>query len=220
MRRRARRSRRACHASGGSASWLGIRPAKNLFRLAGGDGTTLLDAALPPVGSSTTPPPCVVWVYGGPHFQNVTRSWYVSQEGLRHFLAQCGVAVLVVDNRGAADRGLAFGDRAGRFGLEVEVADQAAAVQQLGGCRPSTAAGWRSPSSYGGFMTLMCLIQQRTSSRQAWRLRQWPTGGVTTQQLHRACRRSSQGAGSLSALKSAPAGGGAAGVAAADPRSD
>jgi dipeptidyl-peptidase-4 len=149
------------HAPSESAGTLGIHPPA-LFRLTGGDGSTVLDAALyrPPVPAST-PPPCVVWVYGGPHFQYVTRSWYTSQEGLRHYLAQCGVAVLVVDNRGAADRGLAFeGAIAGHLG-SVEVTDQAAAVQQLAAA--GEIDGRRvaiTGTSYGGFMTLMCLIQR------------------------------------------------------------
>jgi dipeptidyl-peptidase-4 len=69
--------------------------------------------------------------------------------------------VLVVDNRGSANRGLAFeAPIAGRFG-GAETADQAAAVQQL------AAAGELDASrvgitggSYGGFMTLMAAIQR------------------------------------------------------------
>jgi dipeptidyl-peptidase-4 len=149
------------HPAGETAESMGIR-APALFRVVAGDGATLLDAALyRPAQPAATPPPCVVWVYGGPHFQLVTRSWFVSQEGLRHYLAQCGVAVLVVDNRGASGRGLAFeGAIAGHLG-SAEVADQAAAVRQL--AEVGEIDGSRvviTGTSYGGFMTLMCLIQR------------------------------------------------------------
>jgi dipeptidyl-peptidase-4 len=149
------------HRASETAASMGIR-APDLFRLTGGDGSTILDAALyRPADPASSPPPCVVWVYGGPHFQHVTRSWYVSQEGLRHYLAQCGVAVLVVDNRGATDRGLAFeGAIAGHLG-SVEVADQTAVVRQLADA--GEIDGSRvviTGVSYGGFMTLMCLIQR------------------------------------------------------------
>jgi dipeptidyl-peptidase-4 len=149
------------HAPGQSAESMGIQ-APALFRLTAGDGSTMLDAALyRPAEPAATPPPCVVWVYGGPHFQHVTRSWFVSQEGLRHYLAQCGVAVLVVDNRGTANRGLAFeGAIAGHLG-SVEVADQAAAVRQLAAAGEIDASRVViTGTSYGGFMTLMCLIQR------------------------------------------------------------
>jgi dipeptidyl-peptidase-4 len=148
------------HRASETAESLGIR-APSLFRLVAGDGSTRLDAALyRPAQPAATPPPCVVWVYGGPHFQYVTRSWYVSQEGLRQYLAQCGVAVLVVDNRGAAGRGLAFeGAIAGHLG-SVEVADQVAAVRQLADAGEIDAGHVAiTGTSYGGFMTLMCLIQ-------------------------------------------------------------
>lgn len=155
------RSTTVLHAATETAESLGIRaPAR--FRVKGGDGSTVTDAALyRPAEPASTPPPCVVWVYGGPHFQHVTSSWYTTQEGLRHYLAQCGVAVLVVDNRGATDRGLAFEAAiAGHLG-SVEVEDQAAAVTQLAeageidGSRVAITGG-----SYGGFMTLSCLIQR------------------------------------------------------------
>jgi dipeptidyl-peptidase-4 len=140
---------------------LGWQPPE-LLSLVADDGTTPLHAALyRPSAPAASPPPCVVWVYGGPHQQYVKLAWEMTVYPLRAYLAQCGVAVLVVDNRGSANRGLAFeAPIAGRFG-SVEVADQAAAVQQL------AAAGELDPSrvgitggSYGGFMTLMAAIQR------------------------------------------------------------
>jgi dipeptidyl-peptidase-4 len=138
------------------------RRAPELLELMADDGTTPLHAALyRPASPAATPPPCVVWVYGGPHQHYVKRAWEVTVHPLRQYLAQCGVAVLVVDNRGSANRGLAFeAPIAGHF-AGVEVADQAAAVAQL------AAAGQIDASrigitggSYGGFMTLMASIQR------------------------------------------------------------
>ena len=107
------------------------------------------------------PPPCVVWVYGGPHAQYVKHAWEMTVSPLRQYLAQCGVAVLVVDNRGSNFRGLAFeAPLAGHLG-GVEIADQCAAVEQLAaageidGSRVAITGG-----SYGGFMTLMSVIRR------------------------------------------------------------
>jgi dipeptidyl-peptidase-4 len=138
------------------------RAAPELLELVADDATTPLHAALyRPASPAASPPPCVVWVYGGPHQQYVKQAWEMTVHPLRQYLAQCGVAVLVVDNRGSANRGLAFeAPIAGHFG-SVELADQAAAVQQL------AAAGELDPSrvgitggSYGGFMTLTAAIQR------------------------------------------------------------
>jgi dipeptidyl-peptidase-4 len=137
------------------------RQAPELLELVADDGTTPLRAALYRPASPAGPPPCVVWVYGGPHQQYVKRAWEMTAYPLRQYLAQCGVAVLVVDNRGSANRGLAFeAPIAFHFG-GAEMADQASAVHQM------AAAGELDPSrvaitggSYGGFMTLMAAIQR------------------------------------------------------------
>jgi dipeptidyl-peptidase-4 len=149
------------HASAGSAGSFSRRPPERLSLVAA-DGATPLDVLLyRPERPAATPPPSVVWAYGGPHQQYVKESWEPTVSGLRQYLAQCGVAVVVVDNRGSNNRGLAFeAPLAGHFG-GVELDDQAAAVEQL------AAAGELDASrvgitggSYGGFMTLMALIQR------------------------------------------------------------
>jgi dipeptidyl-peptidase-4 len=91
----------------------------------------------------------------------VKREWEASVYPLRHYLAQCGVAVLVVDNRGAGARGLAFEAPLERHLADAEVADQAAAIRQLaeaGEIDPERVA--ITGVSYGGFMTLMALIKE------------------------------------------------------------
>jgi dipeptidyl-peptidase-4 len=133
-----------------------------LLTVTAADGTTSLDAGLyRPLHPVSSPPPCVVWVYGGPHAQYVKRSWEMPAYPIRQYLAQCGVAVLVVDNRGAGARGLAFeGVLDGQLGV-AEVDDQAAAIRQLAaaGEIDATRIGITG-GSYGGFMTLNCLIRE------------------------------------------------------------
>ena len=149
------------HATSCTASSLGRRPPE-LLSLVAADGTTPLEAAIyRPEAPAGSPPPCVVWVYGGPHAQYVKRAWEMTVSPLRQYLAQCGVAVVVVDNRGSANRGLAFeAPLAGHFG-GVEVADQTAAVRQLaevGEIDISRVA--ITGGSYGGKMTLRCVIAE------------------------------------------------------------
>ena len=149
------------HTPAVTAAALDRRPPELLTVLAA-DGTTPLDAAFyRPEAPAAIPPPCVVWVYGGPHSQNVNRAWEMTLSPLRQYLAQCGVAVLVVDNRGAANRGLAFeAPLAGHFG-GVEVADQAAAVRQLASAGEIDASRVGiTGGSYGGKMTLACVIDE------------------------------------------------------------
>lgn len=136
---------------------LGLR-GPSLFQVTAADGSTSLDAALylpqgepPPSGW-----PLVVSVYGGPHAQRVANEWSLTVDLRAQYLAQHGIAVLKVDNRGAAGRGLAFeGAIARRLGT-VELEDQVAAVRALvdrGLVDPSRVGiyGW----SYGGY--LACL---------------------------------------------------------------
>ena len=149
------------HDAAATAASLGRRPPELLSVLAA-DGTTPLDAAIyRPAAPAASPPPCVVWVYGGPHAQYVKRAWELTVSPLRQYLVQAGVAVLVVDNRGAGNRGLAFeAPLAGHFG-GVEVADQAAAVRQLATAGEIDASRVAiTGGSYGGKMTLRCVIDE------------------------------------------------------------
>jgi len=147
--------------SAASAASLGRHPPE-LRSVTAADGETRLDAALyRPAEPAATPPPCVVWVYGGPHAQYVKNAWEMTVSPLRQYLAQAGVAVLVVDNRGSNYRGLAFeAPLAGHLG-GVEIADQCAAVEELAGA--GEIDGTRvamTGGSYGGFMTLMSVIRR------------------------------------------------------------
>ncbi|HEX6129407.1 MAG TPA: DPP IV N-terminal domain-containing protein, partial [Candidatus Limnocylindria bacterium] len=141
-----------------SAAALGVTPPE-LLTLIAADGETPLHAALyRPQRPAATPPPCVVWVYGGPHAQYVKRTWEVTAHPLRQYLARAGVAVLVVDNRGMAFRGTEFERPLVRGLGTAEVEDQAAAVRQLAARgeidikRVGITGG-----SYGGFMTIRAM---------------------------------------------------------------
>ncbi len=144
-----------------TAARLGVTPPE-LLELSAADGETVLHAALyRPVEHSDAPPPCVVWVYAGPHQQYAKREWTTTAHPLRQYLARAGVAVLVVDGRGSTDRGLAFeGPIQARLG-EVEVQDQAAAVRQLADRGEIDASRVAiTGASYGGFMTLRAMAEE------------------------------------------------------------
>ncbi len=105
--------------------------------------------------------PVLVDVYGGPGVQRVMNAW----GNLFHqYLAQHGYVVFMLDNRGSGLRGTRFEttlveNGAGRM-AGVEVQDQLRGVEFLrrlpyvDGARIGI-FGW----SYGGYMTLMCLMQ-------------------------------------------------------------
>ncbi|WP_225876335.1 S9 family peptidase [Lysobacter solisilvae (ex Woo and Kim 2020)] len=105
--------------------------------------------------------PVVVYVYGGPAAQTVTRSWPgKGDHWFNQYLAQQGYVVFSLDNRGTPRRGAAFGGALyGKQGT-VEVADQLAGIQWLqaqpwvDGKRIGV-HGW----SNGGYMTLMLLAK-------------------------------------------------------------
>mmetsp|Transcript_260 Transcript_260/g.474 ORF Transcript_260/g.474 Transcript_260/m.474 type:complete len:243 (+) Transcript_260:1897-2625(+) len=107
------------------------------------------------------PYPTVVSVYGGPHAQMVTDSYGMTVDLRAQRLRAQGYAVLKIDNRGSARRGLDF-ETAIRYDMgNLEVEDQAKAVQhwvEKGVVDPERVAiyGW----SYGGYMSAMCLAKR------------------------------------------------------------
>lgn len=145
---------------------LDLRP-PTFHVLTAADGTTELHSAryLP---DGDGPFPLVVWCYGGPHAQLVARSWTMTVAMRAQLLAQRGIAVAVVDNRGMAHRGLAFeGALRHRMGT-VEVDDQVRLVESLvaeGIVDPGRVGiyGW----SYGGYLSAMCLARRPDVFRAA-----------------------------------------------------
>jgi len=143
-----------------TAESLGLTPPR-LETIAADDGT-LLHAAVyePPDRAEGRAAPLIVSVYGGPHAQRVVNDWLLTVDMRAQYLARRGFLVLKVDNRGGANRGLAFeGALARRFGT-VEVSDQVAGVRaaiERHGADPARVGifGW----SYGGYLTVMCMLR-------------------------------------------------------------
>ncbi|MGH8077384.1 MAG: prolyl oligopeptidase family serine peptidase, partial [Lysobacter sp.] len=127
------------------------------------DGTSELHYSLikPDGFDAKKKDPVVVYVYGGPAAQTVTRSWPGrSDHFFNQYLAQQGYVVFSLDNRGTPRRGAAFGGALYRQQGTIEVADQLKGVQWLK-AQPWVDGdhigvhGW----SNGGYMTLMLLAQ-------------------------------------------------------------
>lgn len=133
-------------------------PAPELLSFTNREGTRLYGALFRPAG--TGPWPLVVAVYGGPHVQAVQESWALTMELRAQYLASQGIAVLKVDNRGSARRGLVFESAIYRNMGDKEVQDQVDGVnycisQGIADPKRVGIYGW----SYGGYMSLMCLLR-------------------------------------------------------------
>jgi len=99
--------------------------------------------------------PVIVKVYGGPGAAMVTRTWQSPEDQL---LLEAGYIIYSLDNRGAANRSVAFKTALDRRFGSVEVDDQLAGVRYLKSLpyvdpQRIGVTGW----SYGGYMTLMLM---------------------------------------------------------------
>ena len=109
---------------------------------------------LPPDFDPKKKYPLLVYVYGGPHAQMVTESWLGGGSLWMAYLAQKGIIVYTVDNRGSSNRGFAFESITHRRLGSIEMSDQLFALEKLinrGFIDTGRMAihGW----SFGGFMT-------------------------------------------------------------------
>lgn len=108
---------------------------------------------------STQKLPAIVYVYGGPHAQQVTDAFMWNYRGWDIYMAQRGYVVFTLDNRGSANRGLEFESVTHRQLGVSELADQLKGVEYLkslpyiDGERLGV-HGW----SFGGFMTLNMML--------------------------------------------------------------
>ncbi|MEO8028044.1 MAG: S9 family peptidase, partial [Bryobacteraceae bacterium] len=129
-----------------------------LHQLKAADGTVLYGRLIRPVNFDASKKyPAIVQVYGGPHAQNVTNRW--AGLGIDQVYAHKGFVIWQVDNRGTFGRGHAFESAVFRQLGKIELEDQKKGVEYLIGLGFVDAArigvnGW----SYGGFMTLNCLL--------------------------------------------------------------
>jgi dipeptidyl-peptidase-4 len=139
-------------------------PSPEFGQIPAEDGQALDYVLLKPAGFDPRKTyPAILQVYGGPGRQLVRKAWRAPEE--RAFL-DAGYVLFQLDNRGACGRGLAFeAPIAGRLGVP-EVADQLEGLAFLrslpfvDGARIG-AMGW----SYGGFMTLRLMTDQRSGIR-------------------------------------------------------
>jgi dipeptidyl-peptidase-4 len=104
--------------------------------------------------------PALVYVYGGPTGQTVTRAWGRTTAMWLQLMAQRGYAVFTIDNRGTGFRGAAFDAPIYRRLGHIEVEDQLTGLDFLKELEWIDADrigvyGW----SYGGYMTLMLVMQ-------------------------------------------------------------
>ena len=99
--------------------------------------------------------PVIVYVYGGPHSQLVTKSWQNQARWWQYYMAAEGYIAFTMDNRGTSNRGRAFETAVHRQLGILETDDQMQGIKYLESL-PFVDAdrigvhGW----SYGGFMTL------------------------------------------------------------------
>ncbi|MCU0226276.1 MAG: DPP IV N-terminal domain-containing protein [Bryobacterales bacterium] len=101
--------------------------------------------------------PMIVQVYGGPHAQSVRNSW--AGASMDQVYAHAGFLVWQLDNRGTSGRGHVFEIPVSRKLGIVELQDQLLGIdylKKLGFVDEARIGvnGW----SYGGFMTLNCLL--------------------------------------------------------------
>lgn len=103
--------------------------------------------------------PTVVYVYGGPHANNVQASFRWYSRSWETYMAQKGYITFILDNRGSQHRGRDFEQATFRQLGQVEMADQMAGIDflrtlpyidmdRLG------VHGW----SFGGFMTISLMV--------------------------------------------------------------
>ena len=154
-------SRKVIHEPTASASALGVQPPR-LTTVVAADGATELHVAVySPSEPAAAPPPAVLWVYGGPHSQKVANSWELTVTLWRQLVAELGCAVVVVDNRGTFNRGVAFEAALDHALGSVEIDDQLAAVDQLAD-RGALDRGRVAITggSYGGYMTIRALLSR------------------------------------------------------------
>jgi dipeptidyl-peptidase-4 len=99
--------------------------------------------------------PTVVYVYGGPHANNVQASWHWASRSWETYMAQKGYLVFILDNRGSQHRGRDFEQATFHQLGQIEMQDQMKGVDYLRtlpyvDMNRLGVHGW----SFGGFMTI------------------------------------------------------------------
>jgi len=116
---------------------------------------------LPPDLDTTKKYPVIVYVYGGPHAQEITNSFGYGRYFLWFYMmAQKGYIIFTLDNRGSANRGLEFEQATFRRLGTIEIKDQMSGINYLKTLPYIDTTrfgvfGW----SYGGFMTTSLMLR-------------------------------------------------------------
>ncbi|MGN8225915.1 S9 family peptidase [Gracilimonas sp. BCB1] len=126
------------------------------------NGTDLNAYVLKPVDfDSTQKYPVLMYVYGGPGSQTVTRAFGSGQRPMWHqYLANQGYVVVSVDNRGTGARGREFKKQVYKKLGQLETVDQIAAAKKIAEWPYVDESrigiwGW----SYGGYMSSLALAE-------------------------------------------------------------
>ena len=99
--------------------------------------------------------PTVVYVYGGPHANNIQASWHWASRSWETYMSQKGYIVFILDNRGSQYRGRDFEQATFHQLGQIEMLDQMKGVDYLRSLpyidmHRLGVHGW----SFGGFMTI------------------------------------------------------------------
>ena len=99
--------------------------------------------------------PTVIYVYRGPHANNVQASWHWASRSWETYMAQKGYIVFILDNRGSQYRGRDFEQATFHQLGQIEMQDQMKGVEYLRtlsyiDMERLGVHGW----SFGGFMTI------------------------------------------------------------------
>ncbi|GHU90317.1 prolyl tripeptidyl peptidase [Bacteroidia bacterium] len=112
--------------------------------------------------------PVVIYVYGGPHSQMIKNNWLAGMRGWDIYMAQKGYVVFSMDNRGTANRGLAFENVIHRNLGVNETSDQMEGIAFLKSLPYVDSErigvhGW----SYGGFMATNMILRHPETFKAA-----------------------------------------------------
>lgn len=130
-------------------------------QIKGKDGSTLYTRTIYPSDFDPRKKyPVMVYVYGGPHAQMITNSWLDGANLWMYWMAEQGYIVFTLDNRGSAERGVAFESQIHRQLGTVEMEDQLSGVEFLKSLsyvdsNRLAVHGW----SFGGFMTTSLMLR-------------------------------------------------------------
>jgi dipeptidyl aminopeptidase/acylaminoacyl peptidase len=134
---------------------------KQVSTIKAADGKTdLYYRMIKPVGfDSLKKYPVIVYVYGGPHAQEVHNNWLDYIELWQQYMAYKGYISFTLDNRGSANRGLEFENIIHRQVGIIEMEDQISGVEFLKSLNYVDTTklgvyGW----SFGGYMTVSLML--------------------------------------------------------------